>query len=382
MSESSYKKIDRAVYQVERALVVGSLVVMAVVVFLDVVHRSFSSEESKFALVAAKLAGMMGLPIAPDSASYQQLVLAAPYVLFVVFTGLAYFGIRTANRVRVVTPLPALIWATGGVVVTYGLVRLLIVMLPAGLIWSQPLALVLTLWVGFVGASMCTYENRHLKVEAVQRVLPQKLRPLVGFVSGVVTTLVCLALLWVSTRYVLFNYEEYVQTEGKGGLFKGMDVPKYLGFAALPVAFGFMAIRFGVKALGALRGEFPAALDAVEAAGGGSLSDSEDESGPESEQPSPLAPSEVPTEVHVTSSPVKPPSDIDTMTSKPAMPRIAIPRPQSKVPTDAHPFNDEGERISGLDVDTTREIDGPPAFDDETIDLDGPLVPAPEEESR
>lgn len=393
VSQSAYKRIDHAVYRAERALVVASLLVMAVVVFLDVVHRSFSGEDSKFATAIAKVAGWFGVEILPDTAQYQQLVDASPWVLLVVFIGLTYFGIRSTKREVPISPPIAMAGAVAGVLATYGLVRLLLVVMPNGLIWSQTLALLLTLWVGFIGASMCTYENRHLRVEAVQRFLPEKIRPLVGFASGLLTTVVCLVLLWLSIRYVRFNYEEYVITEGKGGLFLGMDMPKYLGFAALPIAFAFMAIRFSVKALAALRGEVEEPLDPVAAAGGAPAPDVEGR-----------MPSEVATEALVApgssaddedededdeedddsddGEPME--SSIDTMTSLSEMSHdTSVPRPQSKVPTDAHPVladilaatkgeigkdkdpaedEDEGED----DPNETREVEGPIVFSEDT----------------
>ncbi len=322
VAESVYKRIDRTVYLTERALVVASLLVMAIVVFLDVVHRSFSGEDSKFAMVASKLAAWVGVEVLPGTSSYQSLSDASPWVLLVAFSGLTYFGIRSTKRDTPIAVPVAAVGALVGVLTAYGLVRLLLILVPNGLIWSQPLALMLTLWVGFIGASMCTYQNRHLKVEAAQRFLPEKIRPMVGFVAGLVTTLVCLALMWVSIRYVLFSYGQYEETEHLGGLISGTDLPKYIGFTALPVAFGFMAIRFFVKALAAARGEVEQTVDPIIAAAG--LAD---------EAASP--PSEVATEalpVHG-----RQPSSIDTMTSKSKMEADSLsPRPQSKVSTDAH----------------------------------------------
>ncbi|MCH9687843.1 MAG: TRAP transporter small permease [Deltaproteobacteria bacterium] len=320
MAESVYKRIDRGVYLVERAIVVTSLLVMAIVVFLDVVHRSFSGEDSKFAMVMAKMSKWIGMEVVPGTPGYDSLSNAAPWVLLLMFTGLTYFGIRSTKRETPIAAPVALVGAVLGVLTAYGLVRLLLVVLPNGLIWSQPLALVLTLWVGFVGASMCTYENRHLRVEAAQRFLPDKIKPFVGFLSGLATTVVCLGLLWVSMRYVGFSYDQYVATEHQGGLVQGMSMPKYIGFMALPLSFGLMSIRFFVKGLAAARGEIDEPLDPVAAAGG--LPDDIE-----------MPPSEVATEalpVHGK------PSAVDTMTSKSNMVDPFAPKPQSRVSTDAH----------------------------------------------
>ena len=75
------KRLDRAVYNVERTIVVTALVVMSIVVFLDVVHRTFSGEGSKLASAIAKLAGMVGRPIPEESEQFQSLVDVAPYLV-------------------------------------------------------------------------------------------------------------------------------------------------------------------------------------------------------------------------------------------------------------------------------------------------------------
>lgn len=364
VSDSAYKRIDHAVYRAERAVVVGSLLLMSVVVFLDVVHRSFSGEDSKLAMVVAKLAGLLGADMPPGSPAHDQLAAASPYVLFVGFSALAYFGVRSTRRATPIAAPIAAAAAVAGVLIAYGLVRLLLVFLPNGLTWSQDVALVLTLWVGFVGASMCTYENRHLRVEAAQRSLPARLRPLVGFISGLFTTLVCAGLLWVSIRYVGFHYHEYVSTEGQGGLIPGTVLPKFAGFLALPLAFGFMSVRFFVKALAALRGELEEPLDPVAAATGGS--------GHARASDSARMPSEVATEaLRVARDDQE--SAIDTMTSRARMlvRDPAAPRPQSKVPTAAHDVLPPLPNVQLIDPEgDTEEVAGEPIDPDRTKELE------------
>jgi TRAP-type C4-dicarboxylate transport system permease small subunit len=180
-----------------------------------------------------------------------------PWLLFAVLTGLSWFGIRTATRPRSLPHARAAAYAAGGVVVCYGLVQLLVRVLPNGLIWSQPFALVLTLWVGFIGASMATYENKHLKVDAMARVIPVGLRKWVAFVSALLTAVVCFTLMYLSIRYVRFNYDEYVSTGGTGGLVQGLELPKYLAFMALPLSFLVMTLRFLGVAAEALAGRLP-----------------------------------------------------------------------------------------------------------------------------
>lgn len=246
--------MDRGVYRLERNFVVFALLAMAIVVFLDVVHRAFSGDTSKVVEAVAKVAGWFGAESLPGTPGFERLGGIVPPVLFVVFVVLAQFGIRTATRSRPVPHGRAWIYAIAGVVATYGLAKLLVLVVPNGIIWSQPFALVLTLWVGFFGASMATHENKHLKVEAVQRHIPLSLRKWVAFASAVATALFCLALLWLSIRYVRFNYDEYRSTEGQGGLVQGLDMPKWIAYLALPISFAVMTARFFGVGAAALAG--------------------------------------------------------------------------------------------------------------------------------
>lgn len=293
------------VFQGERAFVVGALAVMSGVVFLDVLHRTFSTEENKGVAAFAKLLSYFGQDIERGSAAYTSLESWFPYVLWVGFVALGAFGIRTAKQQNKV-PLPkAIAFSAAGVVAVYGLIRLFVSMMPNGLIWSQRLALVLTLWVGFVAASMCTYENKHLKVEAAQRAIPDSAKPYVSFLSALFTTLVCFGLMWLSTRFVLRAHDDYLRSEGRGGLVEGLGLPLYQALAVLPLSFSIMSVRFLARGIFALGGELPETpsiegLDQLE-----KYQASEDPK-----------PSDVPTEVGSVSD--------------------ELPSPQSKVQTDPH----------------------------------------------
>lgn len=366
MSESIYKRIDRAVYRTERTIVVVSLLVMAIIVFLDVTHRSFAGDDSKFAMVAAKVIRWFGPEMEEGTPAYQSLADASPWVLTIVFTWLAYFGIRSTKRETPIAVPIALGGAVVGVAVTYGAIKVLLLMMPNGLVWSQPLALILTLWVGFVGASMCTYEGRHLRVEAVQRFLPEKVRPIVGFLSGLLTAIVCITLMWVSLRYVLAHYDDFVATAGKGGVVDGLGTPKYMGFLALPVAFAFMAIRFSVKAVAAARGEYDEPIEAAPSLPPEALGDV---AAPEVDELG-MLPSEIPTEAFPLRPQTQDGSGAEAGARTIDRPRLGEgPKPPSAVQTDAHDIAWPLNEPDGAPDDSTRDIEGGPVPHDETRDL-------------
>lgn len=295
-----FKKIDRMVFRGERVLVVAALAVMSAAVFLDVVHRTFAGDENKGLAAFVKLLSYFGQDIERGDSTYTSLEGWFSYALAAAFVGLGALAIRgSSSRQKAAWP-KALLLSAVGVAVVYGLIRLFVVMLPNGLIWSQDLALVLTLWVGFVAASMCTYENKHLKVEAAQRAIPDSLKPYVVFVSALFTAAVCFGLMWVSTRFVLRQYDDFVRSEGRGGIIESLDLALYQAYAVLPLSFAIMSVRFLARGIFALGGELPVA-PSIEGL---------DQLDKYAESP---APSEVPTEVgSISEDAPKPRSQIET----------------------------------------------------------------------
>ena len=249
------RALDRAVYRVERAIVVVCLLVMAVVVFLDVVHRTFADPDSKLAEWIIKVINFLGGSIEAESERAASIHAAAPYGLGVAFLWITYFGFRSAKRETPLPPPRALGYAVGTVFGAWALIQAAIWLVPNGFIWSQPFALILIIWVGFLGASMCTHEGKHLRVEAVQRYLPERFKPTLGLVSGLLTAAFLLFLTYASTDYVRFHFGEWVETEFKGGMVKGANIPQWVGFTALPISFLIMAARFIGIAVASARGE-------------------------------------------------------------------------------------------------------------------------------
>lgn len=299
----SLKKLNHWIYQVERFIVVASLLVMSVVVFLAVVYRRYADPQS---VLADKLAKLIGAE--RDTATWQSLQdVAGPLSLVAMFV-IVYLGFRTASRRKLWDrsdeagktpeqihgePLPHIKCAIYSVatiaagwllmVVLFGTGKLeqyecieqqlagesslACGMFPAGLTWAQPLGLVLTLWVAYLGASMATKDNLHLRVEAVQHALPEKVSRLTGLLSGVLTAVFCLVLAHIGYRYVLVRYDEWDQSDGLGSLHDGLPIPLFASFLAVPFAYVLMAARFvGIGVL-AFRGELeqtPAELRELE----------------------------------------------------------------------------------------------------------------------
>lgn len=298
------KRINGSIYAVERVIVVASLLVMSAVMFLAVVHRSYADSESAlFGRLASFLLGAeRGDP------TWVQMQAVADWAVPLGLAAVVFAGFRTASRrplwrrpdegrgdaelgeprghlrcllytaltLGVGKALLVLLFGTGSIEQAEcidqagGGFRLACGLFPAGLRWATSFSLVLTLWVGFLGASMATRDNVHLKVEAANKALPERLRRVTGLLAGVVTAGVCVLLAYLGGRFIAVKYDEWDASGGLGGLHESTPIPYFLSFSIVPFAWLVMGARFIGIGILALRGELQEtspALREIEGAG-------------------------------------------------------------------------------------------------------------------
>ena len=111
--------------------------------------------------------------------------------------------------------------------------------------WAEPLVQVLLLWATLTGALVATRQSRHIHIDLLLRLAPERVRPVLQFGGAAASALICAMLAWVATRFAIGE-----AGAGTTGVF-GVAVWKLqLGF---PLAFGAMALRFAGQAMAAAR---------------------------------------------------------------------------------------------------------------------------------
>ncbi len=107
--------------------------------------------------------------------------------------------------------------------------------------WAEPFVRLLVLWVTFLGASLVTGENKHIKIDLFTQIIPAAWIPLLDVLLSLAGALVT-ALLFKASLF-------YVGTEMSfgGNLFLG--IPTWVGQLILPLGFLLICFRFLVRAL-------------------------------------------------------------------------------------------------------------------------------------
>jgi len=113
--------------------------------------------------------------------------------------------------------------------------------LASGMFWADELLQHIVLWLGFVGAALATYEQRHLNIDVLTRLLPAPWQPWRALVVELATCLVCA--LMTQAAWTL------VRSEAAAGTVLTFAVPAWLAQSIIPLGFGIMALRCALHVL-------------------------------------------------------------------------------------------------------------------------------------
>ena len=116
---------------------------------------------------------------------------------------------------------------------------------------SDELIRLLVLWLAMVGSIAAARDNRHIRIDALSHVLPDKLVTLIRVVVDLFAAVVCAVIAWQAWRYLQIEVEYEMTVLG--------DFPAWIAHSVVPAAFLLISYRFLVSVAAqiyaALRGE-------------------------------------------------------------------------------------------------------------------------------
>ena len=107
--------------------------------------------------------------------------------------------------------------------------------------WSEPMVRLLVLWLTFLGASLITGENKHIKIDLFSTFLPQKWQIVRELVLSLACVIVTSIMLRVSISYI------QLEMEFGGNTFLGL--PSWIGQLILPIGFALIFFRFLLRTI-------------------------------------------------------------------------------------------------------------------------------------
>ncbi|MGD9488403.1 MAG: TRAP transporter small permease [Calditrichaceae bacterium] len=105
-----------------------------------------------------------------------------------------------------------------------------------GILWGDTFLRHLVLWVGFIGASLATRDEKHIDIDILTRFLPVRAKSVVRIITNVFAGIICFILGKAGLTFVLQEIEF--------GTILFNDIPAWYFEIIIPVGFALMGIRF------------------------------------------------------------------------------------------------------------------------------------------
>lgn len=106
----------------------------------------------------------------------------------------------------------------------------------SGLLWADPLIQHLVLWSGLMGAAMATARGKHIAIDIVNYLVPEKMQPWVLLLNHLFSAL--------TTSLLTYAAWLFLQSEIEYGAPGLLGVPSWGWNAIFPLAFAVIAIRY------------------------------------------------------------------------------------------------------------------------------------------
>ncbi len=291
------RRVDDWIFNVEMGILWTFLAVSAVMVFLDVMYRRLAAPDSKVAELTARIFGIES----PET--MEKLTTIGPAATGVVGILLVYFAFWTAEehtsepgqRSRLKPLIETVVACAGlgflgwmmlrpgfesrwfytllyGLCSAYWLYHLLrkresgwigklvaffvvtalflyvtLNYFPDGYSWSKELSLIMLLWVGFLGASVCAHEGKHIQVGALKRIVPPSMSRYTDAIGYLATAAFCFFMALLGYEYA----SEALQLEGR---FEQTNIPDWVATIAVPAAFFMTMVRYIAAAFSSMLG--------------------------------------------------------------------------------------------------------------------------------
>jgi len=114
--------------------------------------------------------------------------------------------------------------------------------LDSGFVWIDPLLRVLVLWLGFIGATVATRNNKHIRIDLLSKLFSRNTHRLIQSVIGQISAWTCLVIAWYGFKWIQMDFEDGVTS------FAG--IPAWMLEVIIPVTFALIGLRYLIMSVG------------------------------------------------------------------------------------------------------------------------------------
>jgi TRAP-type C4-dicarboxylate transport system permease small subunit len=105
-----------------------------------------------------------------------------------------------------------------------------------GFVWIDPFLRVLVLWLGLIGATVASRDNRHIRIDLLSRFFNKNTHRLLQSGVGFFSTFICLVIAWFGFAWIEMDYHD--------GLTGVAGIPAWMLEIVIPLSFALIGVRY------------------------------------------------------------------------------------------------------------------------------------------
>ena len=105
-----------------------------------------------------------------------------------------------------------------------------------GFVWADPLLRVMVLWLGLIGATVATRNNKHIRIDLLSRLFKRNTHRLIQFFVGQISAWVCLVIAWYGAGWIRLDYLD--------GVVGFAGIPAWTLEIIVPFSFALIGLRY------------------------------------------------------------------------------------------------------------------------------------------
>lgn len=106
----------------------------------------------------------------------------------------------------------------------------------SGFVWIDPILRVMVLWLGLIGATVATRNNKHIRIDLLSKFFDRNTHRLIQSIVGQVSAWTCLLVAWHGFKWIHLDYQD--------GLTSFAGIPAWMLEIVIPATFALIGLRY------------------------------------------------------------------------------------------------------------------------------------------
>jgi len=111
----------------------------------------------------------------------------------------------------------------------------------SGIVWIDPILRVLVLWLGLIGATVATRDNKHIRIDLLSRFFRRNTHRLIQTLVGQICAWTCLVIAWHGMKWIQLDYAD--------GLTSFAGIPAWMLEIIVPLSFALIGLRYFIMSV-------------------------------------------------------------------------------------------------------------------------------------